>query len=126
MKNNTLHPPTAERLAELRTPPPRRVRLSRAKGWRMPENTVRVDRATRFGNPFRVTEDRGAAEACIAFETWLTVPGCDARIPDRKARILNALPALRGKDLACWCKPGEPCHADVLLRLANAGDRPTP
>ena len=29
---------------------------------------------------------------------------------------------LRGKNLACWCKPGEPCHADVLLDLAN---RPT-
>jgi hypothetical protein len=27
---------------------------------------------------------------------------------------------LRGKNLACWCKPGEPCHADVLLDLANA------
>lgn len=28
--------------------------------------------------------------------------------------------ALRGKNLACWCKPGAPCHADVLLELANA------
>lgn len=27
---------------------------------------------------------------------------------------------LRGKNLACWCKPGEPCHADVLLEIANA------
>lgn len=27
--------------------------------------------------------------------------------------------ALRGKNLACWCKPGEPCHADVLLEIAN-------
>ena len=26
---------------------------------------------------------------------------------------------LRGKDLACWCPPGAPCHADVLLLLAN-------
>jgi hypothetical protein len=26
---------------------------------------------------------------------------------------------LRGKNLACWCKPGEPCHADVLLDIAN-------
>jgi hypothetical protein len=26
---------------------------------------------------------------------------------------------LRGKNLACWCKLGEPCHADVLLELAN-------
>ena len=27
---------------------------------------------------------------------------------------------LRNKNVACWCKPGEPCHADVLLDLANA------
>ena len=26
---------------------------------------------------------------------------------------------LAGKNLACWCKPGEPCHADVLLEIAN-------
>ena len=37
-----------------------------------------------------------------------------------KDRILDRLPELRGKDLACWCKPGAPCHADVLLELANA------
>lgn len=29
---------------------------------------------------------------------------------------------LRGHDLCCWCKPGQPCHADVLLRLANEGE----
>ncbi len=34
--------------------------------------------------------------------------------------IADDLSALRGKSLACWCKPGEPCHADVLLELANA------
>lgn len=27
---------------------------------------------------------------------------------------------LRGKDLLCWCYPA-PCHADVLLELANDG-----
>jgi hypothetical protein len=26
---------------------------------------------------------------------------------------------LKGRDLACWCKPDEPCHADVLLEIAN-------
>ena len=26
---------------------------------------------------------------------------------------------LAGKNLACWCKPGEPCHGDVLLEIAN-------
>lgn len=30
--------------------------------------------------------------------------------------------ALRGKNLACWCKPGETCHADVLLEIANKED----
>lgn len=29
---------------------------------------------------------------------------------------------LRGKDLSCWCAPDLPCHADVLLELANAGE----
>lgn len=29
------------------------------------------------------------------------------------------LSVLRGKNLACWCKVGDPCHADVLLELAN-------
>jgi hypothetical protein len=27
--------------------------------------------------------------------------------------------ALAGRDLACWCPLGQPCHADVLLELAN-------
>lgn len=58
-------------------------------------------------------------EGVVAFETWLTVPGCDASMKERKARILIALPELRGKNLACWCKPGERCHADVLLAMAN-------
>ena len=56
----------------------------------------------------------------MAFRTWLLVQGCDAGISYEKAAILSALPSLRGKDLACWCKPGEPCHADVLIELANA------
>ena len=33
--------------------------------------------------------------------------------------ILKSLPELRGKDLACWCKEGAECHADILLKLAN-------
>jgi hypothetical protein len=34
--------------------------------------------------------------------------------------LADIMRELRGKNLACWCKPGEPCHADVLLELANA------
>jgi hypothetical protein len=103
---------------------PERIQLKRTKGWRMPENTVKVDRTTRYGNPFKVTEDRSEAEAAMAFQIWLTVEGCHAGIPERKAALLAALPDLRGKNLACWCKlpaPGQPdiCHAAVLLKIAN-------
>jgi hypothetical protein len=98
---------------------PQRIQLSRVKGWRMPPNTVKVDRSTTLGNPFQVTADRPAADAVMAFRTWLTVDGVDAGLPYTKANILATLPMLRGKNLACWCKSGTPCHADVLLELAN-------
>jgi hypothetical protein len=29
------------------------------------------------------------------------------------------LAPLRGHDLVCWCPLDQPCHADVLLELAN-------
>jgi hypothetical protein len=34
--------------------------------------------------------------------------------------VVASLPELRGRDLACWCPLDEPCHADVLLEVANA------
>lgn len=101
---------------------PERIQLSRAKGWQMPANTVAVARPSKWGNPFKITEERGPREAVMAYRIWLGVDGCDAGVPARKAAILEALSDLRGKNLACWCKLGTPCHADVLLELAN---RPT-
>jgi hypothetical protein len=49
----------------------------------------------------------------------LTTDGVTAGIPEKKKAILDGLGELRGKDLACWCKEGECCHGDVLLKLAN-------
>jgi hypothetical protein len=98
---------------------PHRVQLSRAKGWKMPPDTIRVDRATKFGNPFRVTTERNAQEAVNEYMNWLTVPRYDCEMKERKQRILMSLPELRGKNLACWCKPGAPCHADVLLNIVE-------
>lgn len=34
--------------------------------------------------------------------------------------LRESITALAGRDLACWCPLGVPCHADVLLELANA------
>ncbi|MCB2070024.1 MAG: DUF4326 domain-containing protein [Ottowia sp.] len=111
---------------------PKRVQLSRAKGWRMPENTVKVDRTTKWGNPFVVGRDGTQAECVEAFG-WLAgeeasldamarvlVPPEGLRTTETMLAELQADPALlRGKNLACWCRLDQPCHADVLLRLAN-------
>ncbi len=117
-----------------RTAGPLRIVLQRKKGWRMPDNTVKVDRSTRWGNPFKVgdlvtgipglcksgsAERRleTTAEAVHCYQCWLEgiVTLYSRRPPDR----WELQDALRGKNLACWCKAGEPCHADVLLGIAN-------
>ena len=98
---------------------PVRVQLSRRKGWRMPPNTVKVDRSTRWGNPWTVPGDYDhALDAVQRYERSLVM--CTGMHPDSRMGWIKAhLAELRGKNLACWCKPGEPCHADVLLELAN-------
>lgn len=78
----------------------------------MPSNTVYVGRGSRWGNKFRVDDIFPASAAKAAFEDWLRKNFTDE---ERK----SWLAPLRGKDLACWCKIGDPCHADILLRLAN-------
>jgi hypothetical protein len=107
---------------------PVRIQLRRTKGWRMPENTIKVDRSTKWGNPFTPTmvlasqsraglkqgEPIEAAGAVEAFRTLMKVKL--RREPETTRELLEQL---RGRNLACWCKVGEPCHADVLLKLAN-------
>ncbi len=103
---------------------PRRIQLSRAKGWRKPPDTVLVSRPSRFGNPWTVARARAAgftgSDATVAAlcATWFD-RGMRNRIPICEP-IIAALPALRGKHLACWCRLDQPCHADTLLDLANA------
>jgi hypothetical protein len=110
---------------------PHRIQLRRSKGWRMPANTVKVDRTTLFGNPFAI-EDYGHDRAVALHRAWLTGKPVDApiapaqaqRLMARREQVLEALPSLRGKHLACWCalpRRGEAdnCHAALLLELAN-------
>lgn len=95
---------------------PQRVQLSRKKGWRMPPNTVKVDRTTRWGNPF--TDYPTRYSQVQRFRASLTM--APAPHPDSyMGRIKRDVHELRGKNLACWCQLDEPCHADVLLELAN-------
>lgn len=86
----------------------------------MPENTVSVCRPGPWGNPYIASECAGgAADAVELFDEWLD--GCWPNTePARRDWILRNLHLLSGKNLACFCKPGTPCHADVLIRLANS------
>lgn len=110
---------------------PERIQRKRTKGWKMPENTVSVTRPGRWGNKFRkgdvverfskekiyeIFTIRTNAEAVAFYREWLE--GHLAHPPAAEI-IRNGLTELAGKNLACFCKLGEPCHADVLLELAN-------
>ena len=72
---------------------------------------VRIDRRTRWGNPFAVGRD-GTREAVIArHRRWLW------RRIGRGEVGLEELARLHGKSLACWCHP-LPCHGHTLARAA--------
>lgn len=109
---------------------PVRIQRKRMKGWRMPAGAVYVGRPTIWGNPFVIGKLDGG---------WF-LPGSDEaegpfrRVKDaadavrlyREALLADPtsgemVQALRGHDLACWCPLDQPCHADVLLELANEG-----
>jgi len=93
---------------------PNRIQRKRSKGWRMPAGALYVGRPSKWGNPFHVGPDCDAEDVVNAYEWWIREQG--------GRRLLADLHELRGKDLACWCPLDEPCHADVLLRLANEDD----
>lgn len=80
----------------------------------MPPNTVYVGRPTMFGNPFRVSGCTQEERVCI-LEMYRRIFEGD----DRKKWREEIQCALKGKDLACWCRLSDPCHADVLLEIAN-------
>lgn len=97
---------------------PRRIQRRRTKGWRMPEGAVYVGRPTRWGNPIRVGFHSGPPihhitrrQAVEMYRAWLD----NSIMP--KQQVADEL---RGRDLVCWCPLHEPCHADVLLEVANA------
>lgn len=120
---------------------PIRIQRKRTKGWRMSKGAVYVGRGTIWGNPFRIAVDRSAAEAVETYRRWLAF---GKLTPDelREAEIWwtnmlsrkrfdrnvfasdreslhGSMSKLKGKNLSCWCPLDQPCHADVLLEVAN-------
>ena len=120
---------------------PMRIQRRRVRGWRMPLNTVYVGRPSRWGNPFIYLDGEGLHERLFLYRRWLAglyPPAGDKEfryLRQRGEKARHSLIQLRGKNLACWCKlchahrngkpmsvecPAcDPCHANVLLELAN-------
>lgn len=108
------------------------------KGWRLPAGAVCVTRPGKWGNPFTVrgpdcnglwktahcdvvtgvfmTQVEAAKLAVKLFEKAIRSGRMPVTVDDVRRE-------LRGKDLACFCRLGSPCHADVLLRIANEETR---
>jgi hypothetical protein len=121
-----------------------RIQRQRIKGWRKPENTVYVGRGSKWGNPFVVGEPSGVFKKGEGFSgaAETLIPAltldqclefyCDVVEGYLKPEMYPAghafsarfrphaeLCVLRGKNLMCWCPLDKPCHADILLKLAN-------
>jgi hypothetical protein len=117
-----------------KTEAPRRIQLRRVKGYRKPVGAVVVARPTKWGNAWKVgstgwtvnpdrtinRESHAPLTAAQAVEVYRNSTATD---PDLVEIIRREL---RGKDLACWCPLEDafgnrvPCHADVLLEIANS------
>ena len=113
---------------------PKRIQRKRVKGWKTPPNTVYVGRPTKWGNPFKVG-------MLVEFDWFTVFDGVDklhyitrnhkVTTPQEAVYLFEKYCAprlkgiefhLNGKNLSCFCPIGEPCHADVLIRLANTGN----
>ncbi len=113
---------------------PVRLQLSRRKGFDLQETSratngldaVSVARPSKWGNPFTFAEVLAAGEAktqaearAVAigrFRAWIESGPAD---DPRRTAILADLASLKGRNLACWCSLDGPCHAAILLDLAN-------
>lgn len=107
---------------------PQRIQRKRTKGWRMPEGAIYVGRGSMWGNPWRVgdtvmthTPSVAAQGETVYAREFVISPHIAVAFyraafePD----LDDIVDQLRGHDLACWCPLDQPCHADVLLELAN-------
>lgn len=104
---------------------PVRFQLRRTKGWRKPAGSVVVSRPGRWGNwyligdPDPMTGEPMTADGVVFWFRCDLDPAVNAMAATDREEIQREL---RGKDLGCWCPIGSPCHADVLLEIANGSE----
>lgn len=109
-----------------------RIQRKRTAGWRAPAGAVYVGRGTRWGNPWRIVRHTDGTLGVVGddLNDWTTCIGDTEayKVAVERFRVwaestvgyaARARAELAGRDLMCWCPDGDPCHADVLLDLAN-------
>lgn len=102
---------------------PQRIQRRRTKGWKLPNGAVIVTRPTVYGNPWRVGaagfDGVDTAEEAVALFTAALEGGFLQQDSGEVLTVDRVRVDLAGRDLACFCPLDQPCHADVLLRVAN-------
>lgn len=96
---------------------PQRIQRKRTKGWRMPEDAVYVGSPTIYANPHRHL--RGMQLAVDMYQRDLARGALGWPGINRPLTCDLIRSELAGRNLACWCPLGQPCHADLLLEIAN-------
>jgi hypothetical protein len=81
----------------------------------MPEDAIYVGRPTKWGNPFAIGAPHPAHGRPMTRDEAIDLYAASVDAALEQA----ARQELRGRDLVCWCRPDQRCHADVLLDLAN-------
>lgn len=103
---------------------PKRIQRKRTKGWRMPEGAVYVGRPSKWGNPYTTRGTGCTPQTAVDNFRWML---SRAPVGDGSWGLVGETAydtirrELAGRDLACWCPLDQPCHADVLLEIANGG-----
>jgi hypothetical protein len=115
---------------------PQRIRLSRRKGFNLQEvsralnglEAVKVDRSTKWGNPFVAGKPAPVALPGLMVQDRRHAHSLYRGFAPLNEKLVEmARQELRGKNLACWCDFDEDpyediCHAAVLLEIANQED----
>lgn len=121
---------------------PKRIQRQRTKDWRSPAGAVYVGRPSKWGNPILVSDVAGqypslserevatlvvrdfetlARAGSLRFPNWRRAGGQRGPVAWTYPGAAEIRAHLGGRDLVCWCPLDQPCHADVLLEIANEG-----
>lgn len=118
---------------------PQRIQRQRTKEWQVPDGAVDVGRGTRWDNPYRpvhtdkgyVVQDNNGVRY-PGYGPFISVTGAirdcvrlyhEVEVDYGLTDLDEIVESLAGKDLVCSCPLDQPCHADVLLWVANGRKR---